>query len=252
MAERGRIDLRRAALWAALAATAPVLGACGLTEDEPNLVAGKQLFVQKCGSCHILARAETKGVTGPNLDEAFQQSQKEGFGESAIKGIIHKQIEFPGRFKGDKRPDGSAAMPDAEELDINDEQALDIAAYVSKVVSKGGKDTGILATAVKKAGGGKPIAASGGKLVIPADPGGGLVYVASAATAPPGTISIESPNESGTPHNIAIDGIGVGEVVQDGGVSKISGALTAGTEYVFFCSVPGHREAGMEGKLTVK
>jgi uncharacterized cupredoxin-like copper-binding protein len=42
-----------------------------------------------------------------------------------------------------------------------------------------------------------------------------------------------------------------GEVVKNGGVSKISVTLKPG-EYTFFCSVPGHRQGGMEGKLTVK
>ena len=42
-----------------------------------------------------------------------------------------------------------------------------------------------------------------------------------------------------------------GPVVKDGGVSKVSADVQAG-EYTFFCSVPGHREGGMEGKLTVK
>jgi mono/diheme cytochrome c family protein len=32
---------------------------------------GKQLFVQRCGSCHTLADAGTTGTVGPNLDEHF-------------------------------------------------------------------------------------------------------------------------------------------------------------------------------------
>ena len=69
-----------------------------------------------------------------------------------------------------------------------------------------------------------------------------------------GALTIKSPNPSGTPHNIALEGNGVneeGEVVQDGGVSKVEADLKPG-EYTFYCSVPGHREGGMDGKLTVK
>ena len=94
----------------------------------------------------------------------------------------------------------------------------------------------------------------GGKLAIPADPGGALAYQFGSAEAQPGSVEIDSENKSSVDHNIAIEGSGVneeGEVVKDGGVSKVTADLKAG-EYTFFCSVPGHREGGMEGKLTVK
>ena len=42
-----------------------------------------------------------------------------------------------------------------------------------------------------------------------------------------------------------------GPVVSGGDSSDIKVTLKKGT-YTFFCSVPGHREAGMEGKITVK
>ena len=57
-----------------------------------------------------------------------------------------------------------------------------------------------------------------------------------------------------TPHDIAVEGNGVndkGETVSGGGVSQFQTDLKPG-EYAFFCTVPGHREGGMEGKLTVK
>jgi uncharacterized cupredoxin-like copper-binding protein len=78
--------------------------------------------------------------------------------------------------------------------------------------------------------------------------------VFSAATGQPGPVTIKSQNKSSTPHDISIEGNGVdehGQVVQDGGVSEVKATLKPG-EYTFYCSVPGHREGGMEGKLTVK
>ena len=91
-------------------------------------------------------------------------------------------------------------------------------------------------------------------LDIPADPGGALAYKYADAAAPPGKVEIESQNESSIEHDIAIEGNGVnekGQVVKNGGMSKVTADLKPG-EYKFFCTVPGHREGGMEGKLTVK
>jgi uncharacterized cupredoxin-like copper-binding protein len=42
-----------------------------------------------------------------------------------------------------------------------------------------------------------------------------------------------------------------GPVVNNGGVSEIEVDVQPG-EYTFYCSVPGHREGGMEGTLTVE
>lgn len=164
---------RRFAAGALVVATGAFAAGCSLKEDEPDLVAGKKLFVEKCGSCHVLKRAGTKGITGPNLDDAFQQPRREGFGESAIRGVVRKQIEFPAR--GSQMPAGL----------VEGDDAADVSAYVAEVASRPGEDTGVLADAVEQAGGGKPIAAEDGVLSIAADPGGQLAYVSSQATAPP-------------------------------------------------------------------
>jgi len=37
-----------------------------------------------------------------------------------------------------------------------------------------------------------------------------------------------------------------------GGGTKVFSATLKRGRYTYFCSVPGHRQAGMEGKLTVK
>ena len=67
-------------------------------------------------------------------------------------------------------------------------------------------------------------------------------------------MTFETKNDESIGHNIAIEGNGVnqaGPVVQGGATSKFTANLKPGT-YTFFCSVPGHRQGGMEGKLTVK
>jgi plastocyanin len=223
-------------LAAVVAALSPfALGACSVKERESDQVAGKQAFVQKCGSCHVLNRAGTKGVTGPNLDEAFRQGLADGLGRDGIDGVVRKQIAYPS-MAGVK---GSGLMP------------ADLAeGKVANAVAKPGEDEGLLASAVKAPGSDKPIAAEGGTLTMPADPGGALLYASTAATAEAGPLEVAMPNESGVPHNIVIDGKGETEVIEEGSVS-FEADFAAG-EFVYYCSVPGHRQAGMEGKLTVK
>jgi uncharacterized cupredoxin-like copper-binding protein len=63
-----------------------------------------------------------------------------------------------------------------------------------------------------------------------------------------------NPKGDSLPHGIAIEGKGVdkdGNVVQPGGTSTVTVALKPGT-YTYYCPVPGHRKAGMEGTLTVQ
>ncbi|MEA2270070.1 MAG: hypothetical protein QOD55_2521 [Solirubrobacteraceae bacterium] len=240
----------------ATAGAAVLLSACGSTSGgEADVIAGKQVFVQKCGSCHVLNRAGTKGTAGPDLDQAFQRALQDGMPRSGIRGVIHDQILYPGDFsaeadkpKDDVRADGSPPMPAKI---VTGRDAQNVAAYVATVVSRRGKDTGLLATAVKQAGGGAPAEARGGVLSIPADAGGQLAYATNRAEAPAGELKVVAENRSGTPHDIVIDGKGRGEVVQNGGTSEFTASFTTG-DYTYYCSVPGHREAGMEGRLTVK
>ena len=225
------------------------MSACESDNIDPNadLVAGKKAFAQKCGSCHVLARANAKGAQGPNLDESFRQALSEGFGRDTIHGVVLDQIAHP----ADVPRDSPAYMP--ANL-VTGKLARDVASYVAAVAARPGKDTGKLATAVPAAGAGKPIAAKNGRLQIPADPNGQLAYVTKEATAPPGKLSIESKNDASIPHDIAIEGGGVtgkGATVQGGGVSKFTVNLKPG-EYQYYCTVAGHREGGMEGTLTVK
>jgi plastocyanin len=242
----------RAGLALTLAAgSVTLLSACGeQSSGDANLISGKQLFVEKCGSCHVLGRAGTKGTAGPDLDQAFQQSIKDGFPRSGIRGVIHGQVLHPEDFDESegKRSDGSNAM--LAKI-VTGDDAQNVAAYVASVVGRRGQDSGLLATAVKQAGGGPPAEAKNGVLSIPADPSGQLAYVTDRANAPAGDLKVEAPNKSGTPHDIVIDDKGKGEVVQNGGTSEFEADFAAG-KYTYYCSVPGHREAGMEGELTVK
>jgi len=227
-----------------------VLAGCNLADSGTNVVNGKEKFVEHCSRCHVLARAGATGVTGPNLDEAFQRARKDGFGESTFEGLVHAQILHPAiNPQIDPVSKREASMPAGL---VKGEDAEDVAAYVASAAGKPGEDTGALA----EVGGGPEgtAEAENGVLEIPAAPSGALYYVFADATAPAGQIKIESLNEATIDHDIAIEGNGVdekGEVVSNGGVSEIDTDLEPG-EYTFYCSVEGHREGGMEGQLTVE
>ncbi len=247
---RGRRSAARAAGPALLAGFALAVSGCSVKgADDANLIVGKQQFVAKCGSCHTLAHAGTKGTVGPNLDEAFRASVAEGLKRSTIRGVVEDQVKIP-------NPEG--AMP----KDLASGATLrDIAAYVSTVAAAPGADTGLLASAVEAPGAGKPAVEKAGKLQIAASPTGQLAYVTNKATASAGPVTIEMPNMSGVSHNIAIETgeggatpkgtkIGASEFVSKG-TAKVSVSLKPGT-YTYFCEAPGHRAAGMFGTITVK
>lgn len=237
-----RAVMSRSSFLSALVPGAALFAAgCAGVGNSADLVAGKQLFVKRCGSCHVLNRAGTKGTTGPNLDQAFTRAEKDGFGESAIRGVIKKQILYPNRSRT-----AGGIMP--AKL-VSGRDADNVAAYVASVVAKPGKDTGLLANAVPSASG-SAVVAKNGVLAIDADPNGQLLFTASKASAKAGKLTLKFANASGVPHNLAIDGKGKTPVIPKG-----SGSFTAtfapGT-YTYYCQVPGHEQAGMKGTLTVK
>jgi plastocyanin len=242
--------MRRVLLLALGAAGVAAVSGCGqeATRPDDNLVNGKQLFVSKCGSCHTLARAGTKGTVGPNLDAAFSQSLKDGFGRSTVRGVVEHQILYP--YTLENQTTGTQ-MP--AKL-VKGEDASDVAAYVALTSSRGGKDAGLLASAVKAAGAGKPIAEQNGTLQIDADPTGQLAYVSNKATGQPGPVTFKMQNKSSVPHDLVVEGPGVQgktPIQQGGGTGEFKASLKAGS-YTYYCSVDGHRAAGMQGKITVR
>lgn len=94
----------------------------------------------------------------------------------------------------------------------------------------------------------------GGTVAIEADPGGGLSYTTGEVATSAGEVTIEFTNEASTPHDVKVEGDS-GDL---GGTDVISGDSTTATveleagSYTYYCSVSGHREAGMEGTLTAE
>ncbi len=92
-------------------------------------------------------------------------------------------------------------------------------------------------------------------LAVAANPEGQLKFDKSALSAKAGKVTIDFTNMSSLGHNMTVESA-AGKV--EGSTPTFSGAsksvtlnLKPGT-YKFFCSVPGHRQAGMEGTLTVQ
>jgi cbb3-type cytochrome c oxidase subunit III len=104
-----------------------LLAGCGTggkaSSSGVDQTSGQKLFQAKCGGCHVLAAAGTQGTTGPNLDDAFGPSRKQGFKDSTIQNVVLDQIRQP-----------SPPMP--KNL-VTGQDAQDVAAFVASVSGKG-------------------------------------------------------------------------------------------------------------------
>jgi plastocyanin len=101
----------------------------------------------------------------------------------------------------------------------------------------------------KKSGAGKST-----NLQLAADSSGQLKFDKTTLNAKAGNVTITMDNPSGVPHAIAVEGNGIdkkGQTVQMNGKSMVTASLKPG-KYTFYCPVDGHRQAGMQGTLTVK
>jgi len=118
-------------------------------------------------------------------------------------------------------------------------------------------DTTATTNESQKESGGKAeggTAGAGGALDI-ASPSSGLAYDSDSAEAKAGKVTLNYTNPQPIAHDVAIENaggeiVGKTELVTEGSDST-KFDIKAG-DYTFYCTVPGHREAGMEGKLTVK
>jgi len=94
----------------------------------------------------------------------------------------------------------------------------------------------------------------GGTVSFTAAEDGSLAYEEDSAETEAGTVTVELDNPSSTPHDVQIEGPD-GDL---GGTETVTGDTTSATvelepgDYTFYCSVSGHRDAGMEGPLTVE
>jgi plastocyanin len=114
----------------------------------------------------------------------------------------------------------------------------------------GGDMTAVETQATETAAGG------GGSTVDVSSPSGSdLAFDQSELTAQAGPVTINYNNPQSISHDVIVEDASGQEL---GGTELISAGTTSATvelqpgTYTFFCDVPGHRESGMEGTLTVK
>lgn len=97
--------------------------------------------------------------------------------------------------------------------------------------------------------------AAGAALELTSPEDGSLVFDPESLEAPVGEVTIEFTNPASIEHDVHIERDGeelaASDLVADGDSSAASAELEPG-EYAFYCAVPGHREGGMEGTLTVE
>lgn len=124
-----------------------------------------------------------------------------------------------------------------------------VAATLTAAVLTGGEQ----AEEAGEAAGATP-RATGRELQLAADPAGALTYDKRRAAVLAGRVTVRFTNDSTVEHNVTI-ARGAKTLGATKTITASSATLTlqlpAG-DYVFFCSVPGHRASGMEGTLTAQ
>jgi len=102
------------------------LGGCDLQEDA-DLERGRELFIAKCGTCHVMTEAATTADIGPNLDAAFAAARQQGMDQDTIEGVVQSQIENPRPAEADQT---NLYMP--ANL-VTGQDAENVAAYIGSV-----------------------------------------------------------------------------------------------------------------------
>ena len=122
--------MRRGGALLALA-TALLAAGCGTggISKSGDADKGKTLFLAKCSGCHTLADAGSHGNQGPNLDDAFAYSRRQGFKQVTIEQVVRDQIEL--------------SVPPMPQNLVTGADADAVAAYVAMVAGKpvAGKQT---------------------------------------------------------------------------------------------------------------
>lgn len=157
-------------------------------------------------------------------------------------------------------PDGRAAQRHRGRLTSSIKGSLTMRKSITLIAA-----TGVLALGVAACGGSSSTATSAtaagttssatvSKLSISAASSGALMFSTKTLRAKAGKVTITFHNHSPEAHNFTVvrrNGAIVGATPTfDGGSKTLTLHLSAG-RYTYYCSVPGHRQAGMHGTLIV-
>jgi plastocyanin len=157
--------------------------------------------------------------------------------------VLHAQDEQVAHAAEDTKASEEA---EAEGADIEAEEADD--------ASQPNEGEDEVEGEVQEGDGEAAAAGPGGTLQLAADPTQ-IAYDTTSLSSKPGKVTIDFDNPAALEHDVVIEDEGGTEIAATDVISEsktsTDAELAAGS-YTFFCSVPGHREAGMEGTLTVK
>ena len=134
---------------------------------------GKQLFNEKCASCHTLADARAQGTIGPNLDDAFSSDKQQGFSEQTMTDVVRGQIAYADPL-GPMKPNL-----------VTGADANDVSLYIARC--SGNPNCGVTAATnapppAAGGGGGKAAAPNGKSIFTSAGCGGCHTLKAAGAT----------------------------------------------------------------------
>jgi plastocyanin len=83
-----------------------------------------------------------------------------------------------------------------------------------------------------------------------------LSFDTSSLSAKAGNVTIDFDNPAAISHDVAVEDSSGKELGKSDLISQSTTTLDLSNlkpgKYTYFCTVPGHREGGMEGTLTVK
>ena len=113
------------------------LAACGTggMADPEASANGQELFTQKCGTCHELQAAGTRGnpeIRAPSLDAAFAAPREEGYDETSIREVVLGQMRYP----IPPMPEPEQLFPSPEYSEAERQEAMEaVATYVASVAA---------------------------------------------------------------------------------------------------------------------